>query len=434
MTSIQIQSRDDDVSLFTQSENTLSENRPEHYTGVLSTAMNLLNSTLGASILTIANSFTFCGLIPSIAILTLSAIVSYTSASAIVKFHTITGINSFAKLSEKTLGKFGKIITDLSISFYCYSCMTGYVVMGTEIIQSWAKGLFKLDLYGRWQRYATVICYHFFVLVMLTLPRNMNFLSSISIFCFIGLMLYFCGMIYKGITILPKEGINETVETGVFNLHIFNTLAVNVLCYSLSGIVIPVIRVMAPSLHIRNVACAISYFFSFHIVFIPAVIGYLLFGSGTPTLILNKFDDTDKLFFAVRVACFVIMITSYPMMGLSLARMWSSYFFGTEEQHELKLKKRVVCLFCENIIPLLIGLFLPNARPALAIGGAIGGGMTNLFLPPLLYIKIMKKNRKQPIFWVMIACAVIGFGLCGIATFEAVVDAIDAFSQHHKST
>ncbi|EAY20519.1 Transmembrane amino acid transporter protein [Trichomonas vaginalis G3] len=425
--------KEEDVSLFTATEQTTTDAKPAQYTGVLATSINLLNSTLGASILTIANSFTFCGLIPSISILAVSACVSYVSASAIVKFHTITDIDSFAKISQVGLGKLGQYVTDISIMLYCYSCMTGYVVMGAEIIQSWFA-IFHVNLYNaRWKRYVTVLCYHFFVLFMLTLPRNMNFLSSTSIFCFIGLMLYFSGMIYKGVTILPKEGINPSVETGTFDLRIFNTLSINVLCYSLSGIVIPVIRVMAPSLHLRNVACAISYFFSFHIVFIPAVIGYLLFGAGTPTLILNAFDDHDHLFIIVRIACFVIMITSYPMMGLSLKRMYSHYFYGTDDQHLLPLKKRIICLACENLPPLLIGLFLPNARPALAIGGAIGGGMTNLFLPPLLYIKIMNKNRKQFVYWLMIIFAIIGLFLVGIATFEAVVDAIHFFKKAHSS-
>ena len=118
------------------------------------------------------------------------------------------------------------------------------------------------------------------------------------------------------------------------------------------------------------------------------------------------------------------------MIGLSLLTMYSQIFFGTEEQQNLPFAKRLVCLALENAPPLLVALFLPNARPALAIGGALGGGVTNYCLPPLMYIKLYQTKFSNYKTWLMITFSVVGVIMCGIATYEAVLDAIDAFS--HK--
>ncbi|EAY05867.1 Transmembrane amino acid transporter protein [Trichomonas vaginalis G3] len=421
---------DEDVSLFTEANSVATtNNKAPQYTGVIATSLNLLNSTLGAGILSISNSFGFCGLVPSTAILTASAVLSFISASMVVKMHTISGINSFAIIAKTTLGKPGKLISDASLILFCYSCMVAYVIMGTEIIQSWAMAV-HIDLHSFGKRALTVICYAFGLPILLTVPRNMTFLSYISFSCFIALSMFFFGMIYKGFTVLPKTGIDPTAETATFNLHIFNALAVHVLCYSLSGIIIPIVKVMAPSLHLRNVSCGISFFASYMFVLIPAVIGYLLFGQKCEPLILNNFEDSDPLFVIIRIACFIVLVSSYPMIGLSLLTMYSQIFFGTEEQQNLPFAKRLVCLALENAPPLLVALFLPNARPALAIGGALGGGVTNYCLPPLMYIKLYQTKFSNYKTWLMITFSVVGVIMCGIATYEAVLDAIDAFS--HK--
>ena len=418
----------DDISLFTQDQQSTSTNRAPVYTSLIATSLNLLNSTLGAGILSVSNSFTFCGLIPSVSILTGSAILSFISASMIVKMHTVTGYNSMQSLTQAALGSVGKTIMNISIALFCYSCMTAYVVMGTEIIQSWASAL-GFDLKTFWRRAATVVAYAFLLPIAMTIPRNVGFLGYISFSCFIALVLFFGGMCYKAVTILPKQGIDPTVETATMNLGVFNAFAVHVLSYSLSGIIIPVVKHMVPSLHKRFIACGISFFASYFIVVVPAVIGYLLFGADCQALILNNFDDSDPLFVIIRIACFIVLVSSYPVIGLSLLTMVSNLFYKSEDHQSLPWSKRSVCIAIENGFPLLVAIFLPNARPALAIGGALGGGVTNFVLPPLIYIKINRKKLNQPITWVMILFCAFGVIASGIATYEAVLDAIAQFSK-----
>ena len=102
--------------------NTISDNNK--YIGLFATIMNLLNSVLGAGVLSISNSFTFCGIIPSILILTLSAILSYISSILIIKLQFIYNVKTLPDLALLSLGKFGSLILAFSTIIFCYSCMT----------------------------------------------------------------------------------------------------------------------------------------------------------------------------------------------------------------------------------------------------------------------------------------------------------------------
>ncbi|EAY07524.1 hypothetical protein TVAG_124970 [Trichomonas vaginalis G3] len=152
-----------------------------------------------------------------------------------------------------------------------------------------------------------------------------------------------------------------------------------------------------------------------------------MFGQTSQPLILNNFEDSDLLFIIIRIACFIVLVATYPIVGLTLLTNWSTLIYKTEEHLELPWTKRGVLYILENGLPLLLGIFLPNVRPALSIGGAFGGGITNFFLPPLMYIFVYQKTKKDVMFWVMAFFSGLGLVFAGISTYESVIDAINAF-------
>lgn len=407
------------------STNTAQDGNEIKYTGFVETFINMVNTTVGAGILSIPNSFTFCGLVPSAITLTLSAVFSFLSATLIIKMNTLTEIHSYSILSSK-IGKIGRVITDASIALFTYSCLIAYVIMSVEIIQSWMM-LANLDLHSFWRRTATVLIFCFGFQFILTYPRNMSFLTYVSFFCLVAVVMFFVGMVYKGIKILPREGINQTAETFRFDLSIFNCIAIHFLTFSVSAFIIPVVKTMKPHVQRRTQAWGLSFFSCYLMVLIPAVIGYLLFGQNAQPLILNNFEDSDPLFIIIRIACFILLVATYPIVGLTAMNIFSALIFDTADHENLPFLKRGLLLMLENGIPLIVAIFLPNVRPALAIGGALGGGVTNFCLPPLMYVFVYNKKMNQPITWLMIAFSVIGTVLCAIATYMSVIDAINAF-------
>lgn len=398
-----------------------------HYTGIIPMVMNILNTVLGAGILSVANSFTFCGIIPSVIMLVGAAIFTYISTIFVVKMAQITNSDSLGYLANRTIGKYGTTLLSISLLCFCYACMTAYLIMATEIIQGWLLLLgIKTDSFAK--RSVVAIVYSLALPIMLTVPKQVKFLNYASTFCFFSLLTYAFGMVYKSITILPSQGIDPTVETSNVGIKIFNSLGIYSLSFALAGVIIPVIRHMEPNLHKRYIATGTAFFMSFLITLIPGILGYLIFGARAKPLILSNFADDDVLFIIVRVACFIVLTASYPALGVTILAVFSRVFYKTENHTALAWKHRIVVLLCQNILPLTITIFLPNVRPAMGIGGAFGAGISNLILPPLMWVIF---NEKRWHHWSNLLCLLmfaVGTAAAGIATYEAVLDCINAFS------
>ena len=63
----------------------------------------------------------------------------------------------------------------------------------------------------------------------------------------------------------------------------------------------------------------------------------------------------------------------------------------------------------------------------MAIGGAFGGGCSNLVFPPLMWVILSTKKWYSPTNLLCIIFFVIGTIFSIIATVEAVIDAINQF-------
>ena len=77
-------------------------------------------------------------------------------------------------------------------------------------------------------------------------------------------------------------------------------------------------------------------------------------------------------------------------------------------------------------------MILPEVRPAFEIGGAFGGCLSNFFFPPLLYWKQLGRKWYHPSSIGLILFALWGFVAMIVATWEAVLDAIESFKNAFK--
>ena len=417
----------DKSSLDFSAEPMLSiEGRSSNEVGVLATIMNLLNSILGAGVLLISNSFTFCGVIPSVFVMSVVAVLSYVSAAMIVKMQHATEAESLPKLAAMTTGKIGSGILGIASVIFCYSCMIAYVIMGGDVLVSWLR-LANFNIDGYWAR-ALLILVFSLLPVSLTFPKNLTFLGWISSAAIVSLVFYVIAMVIKGVQLLPRQGINVTCETAVFDLGIFNALAIYSLSFALAVVIIPIIAPSSRVLRKRFFASGVAFFGSYVIVIVPGLIGYCLFGADTDEMILNAFPDNDKLLIAVRAGYFVVLCCSYPVLGLSVQTAFSRWAFNQDDPAQLTFGRRTFILAIENSLAVAVAALVPNVRPVMAVGGALGGGLSNFVFPPLFWILLWKKPRTS---WDTILCIIyIIFGIVTvvISTFEAVKDAIRAFS------
>lgn len=392
--------------------------------GFFPTVMNLLNSLVGSEILSIPNSFSFCGLVMSVALMTLLAFLSYIATVMIVRLQFRTHTESLNDMAQKLLGKWGSRALSIITLLFTYSCCVAYLIIGGDNIKSW----FSLIHIENWmkgtKRMLVMFIYALILPVALTIPKKMDFLSMFSTFSIFCLIVFVVVLVWKCSVILGNTGISPTSITFKMNLHFFNALAIYSLMFALPAIVLPIVKHANPRISARYKIIGTSFFVCFLFVLIPGVVGYLTFGAKTDDIILNNFPNNDIIIQIVRISFFVVVTASYPVIALSISSDLSALIYKVFDPVTLPIKRRILILLITNIPPVFIAMVCPSIKPVLSIGGALGGCLTNYLFPSLLWIKNSSHNMKYYKNILCVFLAAFGFISAAIATYQAFVVAL----------
>jgi len=169
------------------------------------------------------------------------------------------------------------------------------------------------------------------------------------------------------------------------------------------------------------------------LIIVPGILGYLILGTKTITNkdsnVLNNFDDKDVLIMIVKIGFYLVVSFSYPCVGQSVMSSWSQLIYKVNNQANLSNGKRAVVLILTNAIALGIAMLLPNIRPALSVGGSVGGALDSFVFPPLIWVVLSKRPKTAPRNVLMILYTIFGLAISCICIYQSIVDAIDEFSK-----
>ena len=118
------------------------------------------------------------------------------------------------------------------------------------------------------------------------------------------------------------------------------------------------------------------------------------------------------------------------MIAQSVQAMWSQLIYKTDQPATLPNGKRAVILVLTNVIPLIIAMLLPSAKPALSIGGSLGGCLVDFAFPSLEFIVFYRKELKWYNYKMILCGLFLLFAIVAtvISTYQSIADAIKAFS------
>lgn len=394
----------------------------------LGTCFNLLNSVLGIGLLSVPNSFINSGIIMSYLVLILMAVLSFFATRIVVKLQYETGTEGFDELAMRILGKIGSIILSVLTLLFLSCGLLAYLIVAGDMLKSWLT-LAGLNLgTSIWWRALLIFVYGICLPIALTIPRNLSFLqyfSTATVFC---ITFFLVVMIYKAFAILPKKGMNPTVDIWKLDVKLFSTLSIYSITFSLPCVSIPSLKLFAPDLKKRLNVILTTIIFCIVIVGITGITGYAIFGKEASDNILNSFENNDIIIIIVRVGFFIVVTCAYPLLCQAVLGSWSQLIFKINNPNSLPNTKRFLILGLANGIPLLIAMFLSQIRPALGVSGALGGCIVNYMYPGILYFKNSKEKWHHWKNILVLLLAAFGFCAGCIATYLAVVDAIAAFS------
>ncbi|KAK8895456.1 hypothetical protein M9Y10_023920 [Tritrichomonas musculus] len=157
-------------------------------------------------------------------------------------------------------------------------------------------------------------------------------------------------------------------------------------------VIIPILAPFSKSYKKRKNVVVASFIISAFLTITPSILLYLIFGDKSNGNFLNSFQSNDVLFTVVRGCFFLIVSFSFPIIAKSCMCNWSHLIFKINDPYDLD-NCRYWSVFCLTVcIPILLGMFLPQCKPAMTIGGALGGCLGCFAFPSIL--NILASDRK----------------------------------------
>lgn len=394
--------------------------------GSFSTVMNLLNSLLGAGMLSIPSSFNAVGSVPSSILVLIFAVLNYITTTMILRLQFKAGVTGYDELVYHYLGRVGHVIFSICLLIFITLGALSHIIIAGDLIVSWF-GIAHIDLSTFGNRALMILIYMLILPIALSIPKHLTFLSRFTNVTILFFLAYVAVIVYKMVAYLQHDTINPTCKVATVSVDIFSALSIYATTFSLPCCAIPIFNEYDPNMKKRNYVTIVATILFFLIILIPSVCAYLEFGETANGNILNSFPDDDIAMIVVRAGFFLIVTCSYPILQLTITSSWSTALFKESEACNLYGWRRALILVIGNIIPLLIGMFLAQVKPALAVAGAFGGCIADFAFPGLLWWKASEKR------WYSISnilCMVLfffGVAIACIATYYSVLDAIAAF-------
>lgn len=277
----------------------------------LPTFLNIMNSLLGAGILSVPRTFVDSGTVLSSLCMLIIAFFSYYVTALVISTQRKTSAQSFAELAEKTLGHWASIALSLLSLLLLMSCLISYVIIASDILFSWFK-LGKVNLTEKqWFKSIVIPIYALCIPIALTLPRKIMILSYFSGSNIIFISFFVVVVIYKGLSAIAKyRGINKTVKHFKIGIELFSSLSIYSLSFALSCTIIPIIRFYSPNIKKRFRVTFLALFTVFLMNFLPALICYFQFGDEVQSNMLNTYSDKDVLIIITRGVFFSLSVSS----------------------------------------------------------------------------------------------------------------------------
>jgi amino acid permease len=342
--------------------------------------------------------------------------LSWTATAMIIVLHHETGADGMDEIAGKVFGPKGQIALSCMILFFNSCALLAYLIISTDFILSWLR-LIPFDGSGRWNRAWITLAYALLIPIPFSVPRSLKFLSYVSFFTYALLLFFVGGTVAEMVMSIKANGIEPTVKLWILDFHFSGSLAVQTLAFALPTSVCPVLADSTPDVRVRNRECFWGLLIALFLTAIPSVAAYLQFGSSAQPNILNTYPDDNKLMMAVRIAFFLQISFSYPALHPSVAASWSSIIFKVNNATDLLGWRRAVILVIANTIPVAIGMFLPDIKPVLEIGGSIGGNIGCFAFPAMLWIVHSREKKSHWTNVLAIIFAIFGWATAILSTY-----------------